>query len=184
MPCSFAVASRTVLSNWDDALSKVDFPVYGLGPAWTGERSVAGFSDDGRGALIAGELLHGDLDVSGGPAVTVQTMRVMEERPSPEVLAEDMLEDELHTLLSGPGPREWAHEAQIVRRVRGASRRSVPIRVDGQFVQFRVLERDDVWGAGAAINDLDVSLSGHGLDPAEIELRTVDLADYQSARKR
>ena len=171
-----------MLSKWgDDALSKVDFPVYGLGPAWTGARFVAGFSTDGVGALFAVELLHGDPDDRCGPAVTVETMRVTEERLSPEVLAEDMLEDELATVLPGPGPADIAestYDAQIVRRVRRASRRSVPIRVDDQLVQFRVLETDEAWGAGAAIDDLDVSLSGHGMDPAEIELRVVDLADY------
>ena len=175
-----------MLSNWDDALSKVDFPVYGLGPAWTGERSVAGFSDGGGPPVLAVELLHGDPADRCGPAVTVETRRVTGEHLSPEVLAENMLEDELHTVLSGPGPADIAesYEAKIVRLVRGASRRSVPIRVDDQLVQFRVLERDDAWGAGAAINDFDVSLSGHGMAPTEIELRTVDLADYQSARKR
>ncbi len=61
-----------MLSNWGDVLSKVEFPVYyGLGPAWTGERSVAGFSTDGVGGLFAVELLHGDADDRGVPAVTL-----------------------------------------------------------------------------------------------------------------
>ncbi len=66
--------------------------------------------------------------------------------------------------------RSSTYDAEIVRRVRRASRRFVPIGVDDQLVQFRVVESDDAWGRAAAIDDFELALSGRGLEPDEIQL--------------
>lgn len=72
--------ARFALGKWQDYALEIDSPVYGLGPSWTGTRSLAGFATSGLGRAYAVELLHGDAEVPGGPLVLVETMREQDER--------------------------------------------------------------------------------------------------------
>jgi hypothetical protein len=188
--------AKFALGKWQDYALDIDFPVYGLGPSWTGVRSLAGFATSGLGRAYSVQLLHGDAAVLTAPVVLVETMREEDERLTIDELAVAMLERGLATRDTGsdekPLPsslsdparqliehmRELSVENYSARRAAAAERRHTTIEVDDQTVEFIVAEADGFSAATARIGDLDISLLAKDVTIDDLELRRVELSEY------
>jgi hypothetical protein len=185
------------LGKLEDYALEIDFPVYGLGPSWTGKRSLAGFATSGWGRAYAVELLHGEAEVPTAPVVLVETMREEDERLTVDELAAAMLERGLETrdtgsdeeplpsALSDPARqliehlRELSGERDAARRAAAAKPRKATINVDDKAVEFIVAEAEGYSAAAAAIGELDVSLLAKDATIDDLELREVELSRYR-----
>jgi hypothetical protein len=187
---------KFALGKWQDYALEVDFPVYGLGPSWSGGRSLAGFATSGLGRAYAVELLHGDADLLTGPVVLVETMREEDERLTIDELAVAMLarglaprdtgsdEQPLPSSLSDPARQLIEHmrglsdENDATRRIGAAERRNTTINIDNKTVEFIVAETEGFSAAAARIGELDISLVAKHVIIDDLELRKVELSDY------
>jgi hypothetical protein len=188
--------AKFALGKWQDYALEIDFPVYGLGPSWTGVRSLAGFATSGLGRAYAVELLHGDAEVLTAPVVLVETMREEDARLTIDELAVAMLErglesratdsdeEPLPSSLSDPARqliehmRELSGENNAARRAAAAERRKTTINADDKTVEFIVVEAEGFSAAAAVIGELDISLLAKDVNIDDLELRKVDLSDY------
>ena len=173
-------------------LRKAKFPLYGLGPSWTGERYVAGSgSEVGRGTYVF-ELGHGARALGEGPFVVVETAAGddgdREWLPAPQ-RAEETLIEELEDLVTASHDAsqgatvadalrrqliEDERERALARRVLRAKRERPEIPIDGRPVEFAALDEGDLWVAAARIGDVDVSIRGGGVPLHSIELARVE----------
>jgi len=184
------------LGKWQAYALEIEFPVYGLGPSWTGVRSLAGFATSGFGRAYAVKLLHGNAEVSTAPVVLVETMREEDERLTVDELAVAMLEQGLEALDTGsdgdslPGAlsdparqliehlRELSGKTDVARLAAAAERRKAAINVDDKAVEFIVAEAEGFSAAAAVIGELDISLLAKNLTIDDLELRKVELSRY------
>jgi hypothetical protein len=188
--------AKFALGKWQDYALAIDFPVYGLGPSWTGGRLLAGFATSGLGRAYAVELLHGEAEVLTAPVVLVETMREEDERLTIDEHAAAMLkrgletrdtgsdEEPLPSSLSDPARqliehmRELSGENDAARRAAAAERRNTTITVDDETVEFIVAEAEGFSAAAARIGELDISLLAKDVTVDDLELRKVELSDY------
>jgi hypothetical protein len=192
----FGGIAKFALGKWQDYALEIGFPVYGLGPSWTGVRALAGFTSSGFGRAYAVELLHGDAEVPAGPVVLVETIREEAERLTVDELAVATLERGLETRDTGsddePLPsslsdparqliehmRELSHENHAARRAAAAEWRKTTINVDDKTVEFTVAEAEGIAAAAAGIGELDISVLAKDVTIDNLELRRVELSDY------
>ena len=185
------------LGKWQDYALEIEFPVYGLGPSWTGMRSLAGFATSGLGRAYAVELLHGDAEVLTAPVVLVETMREEDERLTVDELAVAMLgrgletldtgsdEEPLPSALSDPARqliehlRELSGANDATRSAAAADWRKATINVDDTSVEFIVAEAEGFSAAAAVVGGLDISLLAKDVTIDDLELRKVELSDYR-----
>lgn len=185
------------LGKWQDYALEIEFPVYGLGPSWTGTRSLARFATSGLGRAYAVELLHGDAEALTAPMVLVETMREEDERLTVDELAVAMLgrgletldtgsdEEPLPSALSDPARqliehlRELSGANDATRSAAAADWRKATINVDDTSVEFIVAEAEGFSAAAAVVGGLDISLLAKDVTIDDLELRKVELSDYR-----
>lgn len=160
------------------------FPLYGLGPSFTGTRTLRGWegTDDDVTGLALG---HGDPIDPSVPGVEIK-VNARSAFLHAGIADRTRLAKELwhraHPIPLGPPEtfmaRHWEREHELATR-QAPPWMTVLIPVEGEPVEFRWLTEEDHWVAIRDLGDVVLTLWGHGIAPEAIELvRVHNLEPY------
>ena len=177
-------------------------PLYGLPPAWEGQRFLGGWGTGGTGVNQV-TLGHGSPDDQAGPLLRVEVARRQPVDADPEYVRARLVQ-ELRNMAppppsvpppvsppspGGTGVSVWAVPAGPGLSEQGdfepeadppdEAWRTTRIRVNGQVVEFSCLVEGDDWIGRTTLAEVSVTVSAHHFPMDQVDLRRVsDLDPY------
>ena len=168
---------ETIFRSWP-------LPLYGLGPSFRGARTLRGW-EGGEDGITGLGLGHGDPFDAGSPGVEVRVNARSDSRPAvpgDRLRLARELWHRAHPIPPGSPEsylaRHWEREHELSARPAPAWR-SVVIPVEGNPVEFHLLSEAEHWVAFRELDEVFVTLWGHGMPPEGVELvRVRNLEPY------
>lgn len=160
------------------------FPLYGLGPSFTGTRTLRGWegTDDDVTGLALGHGDPIDPDVVGVEVKVNARSAFLHAGIADRTRLARELWHRAHPIPPGSPEkfmaRHWEREHELATR-QAPPWMTVLIKVEGAPVEFRWLAEEDHWVAIRDLGDVVLTLWGHGVAPEALELvRVRNLEPY------